>query len=57
MNFFKGLDCQKDKILEIACLITDTNLKLIAEVVDVAKLHTIKCYTAKGPLSKLNFQA
>ena len=35
-NFFEGLDDQKDKILEIACLITDTNLKLVAEVMRVA---------------------
>ena len=39
-EFFKGLDVQKDKILEIACLITDTNLKIIAEVVDGAKMRT-----------------
>lgn len=26
-----GLDIQKDKILEIACIITDTNLNIIAE--------------------------
>ena len=29
---FIGLDHEKDKILEIACLITDTDLKLVAEV-------------------------
>ncbi|XP_028401756.1 oligoribonuclease, mitochondrial-like [Dendronephthya gigantea] len=30
-----GLDDQKDKILEIACLITDTNLNVIAEGPDI----------------------
>lgn len=30
-----GLDDEKDTILEIACLITDTNLKLVAEGPDI----------------------
>ena len=32
INFLLGLNVGKDKIMEMACLITDSDLNLIAEV-------------------------
>lgn len=39
----KGLDSEKDHILEIACIITEGNLKVVAEVCECFCILKINC--------------